>query len=49
MGGKHSKTKKNKTFQEIGKRASNDTGGDFNHSNTIDSFNAINLTNEIIV
>ena len=51
MGGKHAKTKKNKTFKEIGEKANK--GSDiFAHSNTIDavrSLGTINLTNEIIV
>ena len=49
MGGKQSKTKKNKTFQDIGKKANQETAGGFNHANTLDSLSGINLTNEVIV
>jgi calcium-dependent protein kinase len=51
MGGKHSKTKKNKTFKEIGEKANKEVNN-YNHSNTIanvKSLGTINLTNEIIV
>ena len=43
MGGKNTKTKKNKTFQEIGQKANKDNPNTFQYSNTI------NLTNEVIV
>ena len=43
MGGKQSKAKKNKTFQEIGSKANKDNPNTFSYSNTI------NLTNDIIV
>ena len=43
MGGKQSKAKKNKTFQEIGSKANKDDPNTFSYSNTI------NLTNDIIV
>ena len=46
MGGKSSKAKKNKTFQEIGKKANLDSDS-FHYSNTVNS--TINLTNEVIV
>ena len=47
MGAKHGKTKKNKTFKEIGEKANK--GDNYFHSNTIAAVNSINLTNEIIV
>ena len=43
MGGKSSKTKKNKTFQEIGQKANKENPNTFHYSNTI------NLTNDVIV
>ena len=46
MGGKSSKSKKNKKFQEIGKKA-NQGDGSFHYSSTLNS--TINLTNEVIV
>ena len=49
MGGKNSKTKKNKTFKEIGEKANRESGAGFNHSNTLDLMSTINLTNEVIV
>ena len=49
MGGKHSKTKKNKTFKEIGDKANSKYPNTFKHSNTINPENTINLTNELIV
>ena len=47
MGAKHTKTKKNKTFKEIGEKANK--GSNLNHANTLAAVNSINLTNEIIV
>jgi len=44
MGAKHSKTKKNKTFQEIGEKANRG-----NNLNTFHSCQTINLTNDVIV
>ena len=49
MGGKHSKTKKNKTFKEMGDKANSKYPNTFKHSNTINPENTINLTNELIV
>ena len=43
MGGKSSKSKKNKTLQEIGKRANESNQDSFTYTNTI------NLTNDVIV
>ena len=47
MGQKHGKTKKNKTFKEIGEKANRDSN--LVHANTLAAVNSINLTNEIIV
>ena len=49
MGGKHSKTKKNKIFKEIGDKDNSKYPNTFKHSNTINPENTINLTNELIV
>ena len=49
MGVKNSKTKKNKTFKEIGEIENKKNPHNFKHSNTINPFNTINLTNEVIV
>ena len=46
MGGKTSKTHKNKTFKEIGEKANRTNTNSLNHSNTLTT---INLTNEVIV
>ena len=46
MGGKTSKTSKNKTFKEIGEKANRTNSTSLNYSNTLPS---INLTNDIIV
>jgi calcium-dependent protein kinase len=46
MGGKTSKTHKNKTFKEIGEKANRTSSNSLNYSNTLTSFN---LTNDIIV
>ena len=45
MGAKHTKTKKNKTFKEIGEKANK--GSNLNHANTLAAVNSINLTNTI--
>ena len=46
MGGKTSKTRKNKTFKEIGERANKQSSTTLNYSNT---FTGFNLTNDVIV
>ena len=51
MGGKHSKTKKLKTFKEKGekKERKKDKKNTLTHANTLDLSNRFNLTNDVIV